>query len=242
MSSTGYGFYVYQNSNSNNLTSDNASSSAFGFYMNRSNLNQLYNDIAFNNSNSGLVMQDSNQTLVQGMHLYNNSADILVENTSSPMSLNLSAVIFDNPAGSMQNYTNLSINDSMASGETYSISWASNSSSLPAGKVSFAQKFVNISTISGTPSIDSIVWTWLSSELTGYNVSRFQLWKYNSSGWTRLNSTPNNALSLSGMNPLSIYGILQDNDTTPPVVNLISPVSVASSNVSTVGFTFKYER
>ncbi|MCP4647966.1 MAG: right-handed parallel beta-helix repeat-containing protein, partial [bacterium] len=89
------------------------------------------------------------------------------------------------------------------------------SSSLPTGKISFREKFVNITTVSGTVSIDSINWTWLDSEVTvPYSESRFELWKYNSSNWTLLNDTPDitaNTLSQYNLNPTSTFAILQDN-------------------------------
>ncbi len=207
-----------------------------GIEIDSSSQTTLSNNTAGSNSNAGLTIYDSS-IIVQGQYFSNNSPDMSVANDASPYAINASSIIFSKASGG--SYTNISFNDSVSTGETYMINWTTNSTSLPSGKVSFAQKFVNISTVSGTPSIDSIVWSWLNSELTGYNVSRFQLWKYNSSGWIDLNSTPNtNTLSLHNMNPASIYGILQDNDTTPPVVNLISPVPGYITNASAINFSF----
>ncbi len=224
---------------SNNLSNDVAVNNTYaGFYTVLGLSTTYLNDTATGNG-YGFLISNSNDTVLSGIHFYNNSNDFMFNNTASQSNYTMVNSIFDNPKGSMQNYTNLSISDTVAITDAYTINWSSNSSSLPAGKVSFVQKFVNISTVSGAPSIDSIVWSWLSSELTGYNVSRFQLWKYDSSGWSLLNNTPGaTALSLANMNPASIYGVLQDNDTTPPVVNLISPVSGAITNLTAMNFTF----
>ncbi len=138
------------------------------------------------------------------------------------MSLDLSQVIFDNPSGTTQNFTNLSINDTLDSLSGYMINWTVNSSVLPTDRNSFREKFVNISTLNGTVSIDNIVWHWRDTELTGYDESLFELWKYNSTGWTMLNSTPDvisNELSLTSMDPASDYGILQSNISGCVVIN-----------------------
>ncbi len=104
----------------------------------------------------------------------------------------------------------------MASGDNYSIKWMANQTAPP--YTSFAQTYVNISTISGTPSIDHIAWSWISGQLTGYNSNLFQLDNYNASGWTSMNSTPDttgNTLSLTGLSPQNLYGILQASGNCP---------------------------
>ncbi len=151
------------------------------------------------------------------MHLYNNSPDLeVVNDLATSYIINLTSMVFDNPLDNYQNYTNLSINDTVASGDNYSIKWTTNQSAPPA--TSFAQTYVNITTISGTPSIDRIVWSWISGQLTGYNSSLFQLWNYNATGWTLLNNTPNtvgNTLSLSNLAPQNLYAILQSLGNCP---------------------------
>ncbi|MBI5047115.1 hypothetical protein HZC07_05305, partial [Candidatus Micrarchaeota archaeon] len=136
--------------------------------------------------------------------------------------------------------TNFSLNDSVSIGSGYSISWSSNSTTLPTDQVTFANKFLNITNRSGTVSIDSIVWSWASSELTGYNESRFVLYKYNGS-WSLLNNSPDtaaNEISLSSVSSFSIFGILQNNDSTAPTVTLISPVNNTNTSNATLFFTF----
>jgi len=159
---------------------------------------------------------------VQWDHYYGNPADFQVNNSgASAINVNLSNVVFDNPTGTMQNYTTVSLADSVDAATAYLIKWTVNSSTLPSGLRSFAQKFVNITNASGAVSIDSISWNWQDSELGGYDENGFELWKYNASGWTILNNTPDaagNTLSLTNMNPASEYGILQSNLTQCPLI------------------------
>ncbi len=237
-SKSGLSFYLYQ-SNGNNLTGDIASG-AYGFYLDNSSSNQLSNDSAFNNSVAGLLIHNTVQTTVQGMHFFKNNPDLQMQDDSgAPMALNSSNLIFDNPSGSMQNYTNLSINDSLSLNEAYGITWTGSPSSLPSGQGSFAQKFVNITAVNGQVSINSISWSWTDAEAAGHNEANFALWKYNSSGWTVANSTPNtaaNTISLTNIVPSS-YGILQATATLP-AVNLIAPLSGVISNIPNMSFSF----
>lgn len=145
-------------------------------------------------------------------HYYNNTADFQINANASPITINLSAIIFDNPAGNYQNFTNLSVNDS-ATSESYSINWAANASALPSGSTSFNQNFIYVSTTTGSPSIDHVSFNWVDSDLSSYNESQFRLFKYNGT-WTDLNSTPDtvgNTLSLSNLASFSNFGILQYN-------------------------------
>jgi len=174
----------------------------------------LVNCTAYN-SQYGMYISASNSTNITNSHLFNNGYDFYVSTDATERTVYLSNVSFDNPAGNYENYTILSINDKLEANTAYRINWTSNSSALPEDRFSFRQKFVNITSASGSVSIDSITWHWLDSEVTGnYNESMFELWEYNSSGWSRLNYTPNiftNTLGLTNMNPASIYGILQQN-------------------------------
>jgi|GEM_PF-4103664 len=167
----------------------------------------------FNNTRHGVHYQTSTSASYYDVHTYNNgNLSILADNSGgggAPPIL-FENLTIDSPAGNYQNYTILNITDNINANSAYSINWTSNSSALPASKVLFNGKLVDISTVAGTTSIDSIVWSWLEPETVGYEESRFELWKYNAS-WTMLNNTPNiaaNTLSQTNMNPQSDYGIL----------------------------------
>jgi hypothetical protein len=96
----------------------------------------------------------------------------------------------------------------------YSIDWTDNSTylPLPSNTFSFAQKFVNITNLSGTVSIDSIVWHWLQSEVVSpYNENQFQLWR-NSGSWVSVTATRDtaaNTLRASNLASFSGFAILQ---------------------------------
>jgi len=209
------GYWIDSNSSYNNLTNNTAYNNALAGFMvtgNATSYNTIKEGIAYGNL-YGVLIDSSNNTLLSNSKLYDNNYDLFVNNTfTSPLFFNMSNTSFTNPSGTLQNYTVLSMNDSVETATAYSINWTMNSSGLPTGRISFAWKFVNISTAAGIPSIEEISWHWLDSELPGYNETWFELWKYNSSGWVMLNNTPdttNNRLSLTNMNPASDYGILE---------------------------------
>ena len=227
------GFLLQSSSDNNNIINNTAYSNSFdGFYSNsvngniyldntaygngngifldsNSNNNSYINNTIHNNSNDGLLIHSSDQNLIQGQHSFNDTNDIyVVDDSGSPITINLTGMIFDNPSGDMNSYTTLSLNDTLNNGESYYISWTSNPSPTP--EPPFAQKFVKIQTASGSPSMDSVVWSWTDTEAIGYNPSTFELWKYSGS-WDLLNSTPDtvgDTLSITGLNPQSVYSIL----------------------------------
>ena len=237
-SNSGSGIYIYSCNNDTIINSTGASQTGSGIGATLSNYTSIINTTVSGNF-YGIYMDSSNGSALSNEHFYNNSVDLFVNGAGW---FNMSNAIFDNPQGGFQNFTNLSINDTMVSSEQYAIKWSTNSSALPSGYSSFAQKFVDISTSSGTPAIDSAVWSWTPDEVSsGYNESQFKLWKYNSSGWFLLNNTPDTAghtFQLTSMNPASIYGILQLNDTTPPTVTLNNPANSTLFNVTTVKLNF----
>jgi len=241
----GDGFFL-QYSNNNNLTNNTGYANLYGFYLSgssdnnfidntaRDNLqhgfniiassdyNNLTDNTAYNNIQYGLYIDRANRTNVTNMHFYgNNLGDFYVATDAAARPVYLYNMTIDNPLGGFQNYTSLSIEDSIEANTAYSINWTANSSGLPTGRISFREKWVNITNRSGAVSIDSITWHWLDSELPGYDETEFELWRWNGS-WAMLNSTPNiaaNELSLTNMNPASDYGILQGGLDNCPVIS-----------------------
>ena len=226
------GFAIFTGANNNTLTHDSAfNNTEAGYYIDADSYNYLFNDTAYDNGLYGMHIESANATNATSLHFYNNTEDLYMSTNSTPRIVYLTNISFDSPADSYQNHTRLDIVDTLEANSGYQISWASNTSALPASRLSFSQKFVNISAVSGAVSIDSITFDWRSTELAGYNSSRFELWQFNSSGWTMLNNTPDtsaNTLSLNNMNPGSIYGILQNNPSNCPVLS--SPGAYAMGN------------
>ena len=224
-----YGVYIV--SSPGNALSDNlAYLNLFsGIIVNSSSNVSLANNTAYGNP-YGVYINGSNVTL-SAEHYFNNSADFFIRSLSTA---NLSAVIFDNPYGNYEDFTSLSVDDAVEAGASYSITWSSSPAAPPDSyPAAFANKFVNISASSGTPSIDSIVWGWDSSESAGYNESGLSLWKSNASGWSMSNGTPDtdaNTLSLSNANAFGTYGILYD--AMPPAIQFTAPADNSSAMVS----------
>jgi parallel beta-helix repeat protein len=202
------GFRV-QTSRLNTLTNNNATMSLIGLHILNSNDTSVTGIMSSGNTQSGLQIDNSTNSTVNSAHLYNNSPDVQLN--GSGMTVNLTNIILDNPLGTFENYTNLSINDTVSS--AYSIDHSTEPLTAPPGD-SFAQKYVNITLLEGPTSIDRITWHWLESELTiNDNESDFELWKFDGANWLLQNDTSDNmsnTLSLSGLSSLSIFGILQN--------------------------------
>jgi hypothetical protein len=143
--------------------------------------------------------------------LYNNSfVDLLVVDPTDDFSISLSNVIFDRPAGDFTDFTNLSLNDTTSAGDVYGINWSSSPLPAPANTTAFRNKFVNITTLSGSPSIDSMAWHWTNAESSGFAESSLDAWKTNDSVWLEQNATLDtaaNTLSLTGLTDFSVFGI-----------------------------------
>ncbi|MFH0737175.1 MAG: right-handed parallel beta-helix repeat-containing protein, partial [Candidatus Micrarchaeota archaeon] len=238
---TAYSIRFTSGANDNAIQNNRFENASIGGISATSTYGNIFaNNTIAGNARFGADIRNSNVSFSND-RFYGNGLDLnLTENIGSTMAFNATNITFDNPSGGFQNHTSLYINDSLSS-ESYSINWTTNSSALPAGRTSFAGKYVDITRLAGSVSISSILWHWEDAESAGYDESSFQLWKYNASGWAFQNGTPDtasNALSLSDMDPASIYGILLQNDTTAPSINLTFPTPGFITNVSTLNFNF----
>ena len=180
----------------------------------------------------GSYVQDSNRTVITGDHYYNNDNDFQVDNAGGffpadgylippPTVLNLSGVIFDNPLGNLEDYTNLSINDIVENDTAYSIDWSTQPAPLPILRSSFRDKFVSIIARNGSVSIDNIIWHWTDEEADGHNENSFIIMKYNDGvGWmnapgqSTLN-TAGNYLSISNLAGFSTFGLIEAGSLPP---------------------------
>lgn len=234
---TYYGFVLTSGSSGNNLTNNTAYGHTYhGFFVSNASNNTLANNTAFNNTRYGIILNTSslNNTL-SGNVMYNNGYAFYAAASSA---YTMSNSYFLNPSGGYENYTVLSAADSLGASEVYTINWTANENTPPDGVASFRQKFVNISTVSGSPSITRVSMQWSDSELSGYNESRFNLFRYGSSGWAILNNSPDtsaNTLTAYAFSPGSDYGILQS-DNTPLSVSLSSPSAGMQSFNQQVSF------
>jgi parallel beta-helix repeat protein len=226
--------FVLSNSGSNKLEGNNAyNNNQSGFFVAYdSDLNNLTANKAYSNLRYGLYIFYSNNSNVSDMHLYDNYlAEFFILTDTDPRAVNLHDVIFDNPLGNLQNYTNLTLSDIVEASSLYIMRWSTNSTALPLDTIPFRQKFMDIS---ASVYIDSIAWNWLDNETAGYDESLFALWEYSAS-WAQLSAvldTDAHTLTFTDLHPTSTYGILQYNDTQPPGITLNSPANGYSASVS----------
>lgn len=220
-------------------TSDICSNTDHGVHLISTSGTTLDDVEIFGNGETGVLVANSANTFVLDSHFYNNGYDIEVtETAATPSPFNLTKVIFDRPAGDYQSFTNLSINDTLDS-YSYTINWSDDQPTEPSGYISFSQKYVNISTQAGVPSIDYISWKWSDAEIADYNQSAFGIWEHSAGVWTQLNDTPDivaQVLSLYDLTPASGYGILQKN-VTNITVQLNTPSNGHLTTLTTIIFT-----
>ncbi len=224
---TTYGMLINDSVTDVTLRHCNVSQYSNGIYDYKSTDSVFTNNTLYNNSEAGMEVHDSDNPLVDSSHLYDNGYDLVVSDDSgSPMPISLAYVIFDNPAGNYNSFTNLSINDSVDDGQSYFINWsAMPGEPVPLDHVSFQSKFVNITPITGPLSIDTVVWSWLENETSGYNESNFQIWSY-TSGWSNVSSIVDavgHTLTVIGLDAPGGYGPLESAENIQ-----LTPVNIAN--------------
>jgi parallel beta-helix repeat protein len=159
----------------------------------------------YGQSGTGLWLRDSDSTSLAGNHYFGNGLDLEVLGTDGV--LNMTNDIFDNPAGNLQNFTNLSLDDVVSS--PYTINW-SGPVDLPNGRSSVSGKHVEILS-EGDTVIESLSWHWTGPEEQEYDEFRLELWVFDGT-WTLLNGTIDvgaNALSIKGHSPSGIHSMLE---------------------------------
>lgn len=121
-----------------------------------------------------------------------------------------SDVSFDGLLLDTSNYPNISFIDALEASTTYTIKRVpSPNTNYPEG-TAVQNRLINITNITGSPTIDSLTWAWGNSEQNDYNESTFELWKYVTS-WVDLNATKNtaaNTLNHSLITTEGAYGML----------------------------------
>ncbi|MCP4646656.1 MAG: hypothetical protein GY852_02830, partial [bacterium] len=216
------GFFMDPSYNNSIISNQMYNNSIYGLYLDDSYNNTLNNNWAYNNTIAGFYIHNSSNNSLYNSTFYNNGFDFYTNNSAgSAKFFNMTNSTFRNPSGALEDFTTLTIHDSVEASTAYSINWSDQPSQIPnSGRASFENKFINLSTQEGTPSIDQMVWSWEEGELTAptYTETKFELWKQNSTNWTMLNASPNtllNTLSVYNHNPSSIYAILENGTNTP---------------------------
>jgi parallel beta-helix repeat protein len=230
-----YGIY-YAGTSDNSVDINNTISnmSANGHYiLNVENI--TVENLTVFDSHFAVISSSGNDLSYINPHLYNNSYDF-VGGSSNFTATN---AIFDNPMGSFENFTNLSITDD-ASSEGYYLNWSSQPAALPADRVSFQNKWIDIGNFTPTMTIDTVIWHWTDAESSGLLEDNLELQLYNGT-FSLLNDAPDtvaNTLTETGVAQNGTYGILYLNDTIAPTVTLISPANGSSLNDSNVTLVY----
>jgi parallel beta-helix repeat protein len=211
----------------NNITNNTVYGNGHAGFRIRGNSdnNNFTNNTAHSNNDSGFYIEQSGNTRILGMHAYDNGQGELFVNatTSTAEPVYLEDFIIDRPQGDYEASTNLTINDSVEGNTAYRIGWNDIPSPLPAQRIPFADKFLDISNETSGVSIDTITWHWSDGELSASdNESAFELWKNNGS-WSNLTeavrNTTANTFTLTNHNPASVYGILQEGESVCRLIN-----------------------
>ncbi|VVB66143.1 Right handed beta helix region [Candidatus Gugararchaeum adminiculabundum] len=216
--STGAGIgFISSLSSYSTISGNNISTSLEGIGIMSSSGFIMSNNTLFSNTGYGMALFDTSNVNASNFHFYNNSqGDLYIVRTGGAMdNIRLSNMYIDNPYyGNYTNFTRISIIDNVESNYGYLVKWATNSTSLPTDYVSFRQKFVNI-TATGTGAIDTVVFSWDDSEVTSADKEgTFDIWRYDAGGWVEMHATLDtqaNTLTLNGLTPGSLYGILEGN-------------------------------
>ena len=176
-----YGIYLNK-SNYDNITNVILSSTTYGFYLDSSSYNTFTKNIAHDNYNNGFyVAGGASNNLTDNLGYDNYNGDLYVNGNGMSGSISVSNLTLTNPTGSLENYTSLSLSDTIGPYEKYWAKWSWTNSQTQNYLISFRQKSVMLGSDTPDPvSIDTVKWTWQPSELAGYNESGFELWTYNS--------------------------------------------------------------
>ncbi|MCX6776498.1 MAG: right-handed parallel beta-helix repeat-containing protein [Candidatus Micrarchaeota archaeon] len=212
--STQGGFFILASNDSVYINNTAYGNFMAGFaILDYSNNTQLTNNTVYNTSQAGVMVGESDFTMITGDHYYNNDVDFAVNTDTMLAPLNLSEVIFDNPLGNFQNYTNLSINDIVQPNDSYAITWSSQPAPTPFTKSNFGNKFINIL---ATPEvvIENIIWHWTDAEAAGHSAGNLGVMRYNNYNWmtapgqSMLNPIMN-YLSISNLNEFGVFGMFE---------------------------------
>ncbi|MEM2909203.1 MAG: right-handed parallel beta-helix repeat-containing protein, partial [Candidatus Bilamarchaeaceae archaeon] len=233
-----HGFYLYSNSDNNTLTKNTAyNNSGSGFHLIGSNYTDFISNTAYNNFHGFYLLDcfgsnltdivsrgnvqngiyiEGGSAVAANLHLYNNTDEIgLTGGGAANINVNITNATIDNPTGSFENRTSITLINytDTGSGQGIRIRWNPKPATLPPGYLSFRQKYVNITYLAFQTTIPLIRFTWLDSEVSGYDENRFELWKHDGTNWSyessQTLSTTDNYIEVLNFQPSSVYGILQ---------------------------------
>ncbi|MBU0527357.1 right-handed parallel beta-helix repeat-containing protein [Candidatus Micrarchaeota archaeon] len=182
-----------------------------------SNNNVLSNNEIYDNTEHGVYSRNS-VFQMSFDHLYNNGLDMNLSAPSDPTAFGFGFImanaIIDNPTGTYQNFTNLTIGDYVEVGTAYTINWSNTPAALPPAFDQF-KGFIEITNATPGVIIDGIQWKWHDGELAGFDENNFELWEHDGS-WSEVANatltTGSNNIIVTNLSSFSSFGILQNNN------------------------------
>jgi len=242
MNNEGIRFYGGTN---NEITDNHIYNASYGLYW-ASATAAGYKTIARNTihgtTTAGLYLNYVDLANITDTHLYDNTYSLdLQGHASNTFTVNATNLTLDNDAGSFENYSSLDIDDVVEASVRYRLDWAAQPDDPPPGYTSFARKYFVGNTVSASPKIDSLKYTWEDGELSGYAEGYFSVWEHSGSWAESANQTLNasgNYINMSYVSPSATYGILQG---PPSVVENVTLNSTWQTNYTNENLTVHYD-
>lgn len=227
-SGSAVGGFISIVNNNTNFYNNTVYNNTIGILVEEDQNAYLKGNTVYGSNLSGVIVQYANNTFITNDHYYGNDVDIIISSYETylpadsylpayPIIVNLSGVVFDNPSGSFENYTNISINDLVENETGYSITWTTQPSPLPSRYRSIGNKFLNLQ--NSNSSIDEIIWHWTDEESSGYNENRFAIIKYvDDVGWGTIPGQARdiaaNKIMLSDLDDFSVFTLVEKPEST----------------------------
>lgn len=202
----------------------NPTAGAIGYQSATVSIGNVYDNIRIYNSPIGIIFTLSSGNLFRNIYLENDTQALLI-NSSSVGSKTYAAYNTTVAFSGGVNTTSFDIADIVVPNQSYTIKTVTNPYGIPAGiNDSFRGKGLNLTIINTTTAFSGFNFTWLQSEVSGFNEPSISLYSNNGSGWVLLNDTPdtgNNRISFTGpfnegsSNVLALFADLEN----CPIIN-----------------------
>jgi parallel beta-helix repeat protein len=167
----------------------------------------LANNTVYGNMQYGFAINRSDNVSSTNDRVYGNPlADVLLQTDGTARDVSFSDLLMHS-----SDYPNVTIIDVLEASTLYTIRQAASpSTSYPGGLTAVQDRVINITNITGSPTIDTLTIAWGTLEESRYSESTFDLWRYLTS-WVDLNATANttsNTANYSSVVTQGAYGIL----------------------------------
>lgn len=200
-------------------------STEIGIYANY-NLTNISNN-SITKSGLGMIIANSTNAILNSNHYFNNTNDLLINN-SATSSVNATNETFDNPNGDFAHFSSIDFYHAPSSNEAFEIDWEENDTLAPTSATSVANKYINITNISATITINSITFNYDSADET--NEANFTVFKYASGAWTQVSTTVNATSNKATITSITSPGVYALFEYSPEAESQTTQSSTSGSN------------